>query len=86
MLSMLELLWRPIKMTVFHQNESCLSCPHPPSSYEGKREQEGTLFVFQKDDSQQNVNNFLTPVFNVLLHGALRFALHGSSNIHFLIG
>ena len=23
----------------FHQNESCLACPHPPSSYEGGREQ-----------------------------------------------
>ena len=33
---------------------------------------------------------FLTPVFNsvfnALSHGALRFALHGSSYIHFLIG
>ena len=28
-----------IKMRVFHQNESCLSCLHPPSSYEGRREQ-----------------------------------------------
>ena len=49
-----------------------------------------SLFVFQNDDSQQNVNYFLTPVFNsvfnALSHGALRFALHGSSNIHFLIG
>ena len=24
-----------------NQNESCLSCPHPPLSYEGGREQEG---------------------------------------------
>ena len=52
--------------------------------------EENTLFVFQNDDSQQNVNYFLTPVFNsvfnALSHGALRFALHGSSNIHFLIG
>ena len=50
----------------------------------------GPLFVFQNDDSQQNVNYFLTPVFNsvfsALSHGALRFVLHGSSNIHFLIG
>ena len=29
----------------FHQNESCLSCPHPPSSYEGRREQ-GRLLSF----------------------------------------
>ena len=26
-------------MRGFHQNESCLACPHPPSSYEGGREQ-----------------------------------------------
>ena len=26
-------------MRVFHQNESCLPCPHPPLSYEGRREQ-----------------------------------------------
>ena len=49
-----------------------------------------SLFVFQNDDSQQNVNYFLTPVFNsvfnALSHGTLCFALHGSSNIHFLIG
>ena len=31
------LLWCPIKVRVFHQNESCLSCPHPPLSYEGRR-------------------------------------------------
>ena len=30
-------LWCPIKVRVFHQNESCLSCPHPPLSYEGRR-------------------------------------------------
>ena len=30
------LLWCPIKMRVFHQNESCLPCPHPPSSYGGR--------------------------------------------------
>ena len=29
-------------MRVFHQNESCLACPHPPSSYEGWREQAGS--------------------------------------------
>ena len=46
----------------------------------------GTLFVFQNDDSQQNINYFLTPVFNALSHGVLCFAIHGSSNIHFLIG
>ena len=34
-----HLLWCPIKMRVFHQNESCLSCLHLPSSYEGRREQ-----------------------------------------------
>ena len=31
----------PIKVRVFHQDESCLSCPHPPLSYEGRREQKG---------------------------------------------
>ena len=31
------LLWCPIKIRVFHQNESCLSCLHPPLSYEGRR-------------------------------------------------
>ena len=31
-------LWCPIKVRVCHQNESCLSCPHPPLSYEGRRE------------------------------------------------
>ena len=38
----LIVMWRPIEMRVFHQNESCLSCPHPPLSYEGRREQEGS--------------------------------------------
>ena len=33
----------PIKVRVFHQNESCLSCPHPPLSYEGRREQNRQL-------------------------------------------
>ena len=41
-----------------------------------------SLFVFQNDDSQQNVNYFLTPVFNsvfiALSHGVLQFALYGS--------
>ena len=32
------LLQCPIKMRVFHQNESCPACPHPPLSYEGGRE------------------------------------------------
>ena len=31
-----------IKMRVFHQNESRLACPHPPLSYEGRREQKGS--------------------------------------------
>ena len=31
--------WCPIKVRDFHQNESCPSCPHPPSSYEERREQ-----------------------------------------------
>ena len=35
----IKILWCPIKMRVFHQNESCLSCPHPPLNYEGRREQ-----------------------------------------------
>ena len=29
-------------MIVFHQNENCLAYPHPPSSYEGGREQVGS--------------------------------------------
>ena len=33
------LQWCPIKVRDFHQNESCPSCPHPPSSYEERREQ-----------------------------------------------
>ena len=36
-------MWCPIKVRVFHQNESCLSCPHPPLSYEGRREQKRQL-------------------------------------------
>ena len=36
---------RPIKLGVFHQNESYLSGLHPPSSYEGMREQ-GRLLSF----------------------------------------
>ena len=43
-----QLLWRPIKMRVSHQNESCLSCPHPPSSYEGGREQVGSSHFDEK--------------------------------------
>ena len=31
--------WCPIKVRDFYQNESRPSCPHPPSSYEGRREQ-----------------------------------------------
>ena len=31
------ILWCPIKMRVFLQNESCLSCLHPPPSYEGRQ-------------------------------------------------
>ena len=31
--------WCPIKVRDFHQNESCPSYPHPPSSYEERREQ-----------------------------------------------
>ena len=33
----------PIKLRVFHQNESCLAWPHPPSSYEGRRVQRRQL-------------------------------------------
>ena len=33
------LQWCPIKVRDFHQNESCPSCTHPPSSYEERREQ-----------------------------------------------
>ena len=35
----LIILWCPINMRVFHQNEICLYCLHPPLSYEGRREQ-----------------------------------------------
>ena len=42
------LLWCPIKMRVFHQNECCLACPHPPSSYGGRREQEGSSHFDEK--------------------------------------
>ena len=35
-------------MKVFHHNESCLACPHPPSSYGGKREQEGSSHFDKK--------------------------------------
>ena len=42
-----------------------------------------TLFVFHSDDPQQNVNSFLTSVFNTvfyaLSHGTFLFSLHGSS-------
>ena len=43
-----SLLWYPIKVRVFHQNERCLSCPHPPLSYEGRREQEGSSHLNAK--------------------------------------
>ena len=42
------LLWCPIKVRVFHRNESCLSCPHPPLSYEGRREQKGSSHFDEK--------------------------------------
>ena len=35
-------------MRVFHQKESCLSCLHPPSSYEGRREQGRQLSIWWK--------------------------------------
>ena len=41
----------------------------------------GSLFVFPSDDPQQNVNSFLTSVFNTvfytLSHGTFLFSLHG---------
>ena len=43
-----QVLQCPIKMRVFHQNESCLACPHPPSSYGGRREQEGSSHFDEK--------------------------------------
>ena len=45
--SMPPVLWCPIKMRAFHQNESCLACPDSPSSYEGGRKQVGS-FHFDK--------------------------------------
>ena len=35
-------------MRVFHQNESCLACHHPLSSYEGGREKEGSSHFDEK--------------------------------------
>ena len=41
-----------------------------------------SLFVFSIGDPKQNVNSFMTPVydsvFNALSHGSLGFVLHGS--------
>ena len=34
-------------MRVFHQNESCLYCLHPPSSYDGRREQGAALILMK---------------------------------------
>ena len=49
-----------------------------------------TLFVFQRDDPQQNGVKLLTPVsdlvFNALSDGTIHFALYGSSLNHNLIG
>ena len=48
------------------------------------------LFVFQRDDPQQNGVKLLTPVsdsaFNALSDGSIHFALYGSSLNHNLIG
>ena len=48
-----------------------------------------TLFVFSIVGPKQNAGSLLTPisdtVFYALSHGALGFALHGSSFNHFLI-
>ena len=50
----------------------------------------GALFVFQRDDPQQNGVKLLTPVsdlvFNALSDGTIHFALYGSSLNHNLIG
>ena len=43
-----KLLWRPVKVRVFHQNESCLARPHPPLSYEGRREKKGSSHIDEK--------------------------------------
>jgi len=43
-----HLQWCPIKVRDFHQNESCPSCPHPPSSYEERREQGRQLSFWWK--------------------------------------
>ena len=48
-----KVLWCPIKMRVFHQNESCLSCLHPPSCYEGRREQGRQLSFCQNDFDEE---------------------------------
>ena len=32
----LDIMWCPVNTRVFHQNESCLSFSHPPSSFDGK--------------------------------------------------
>ena len=48
------------------------------------------LFVFQRDDPQQNGGKLLTPVsdsvFNALSDGTIHFAPYGSLNNHHLIG
>ena len=36
---------------VSHQNESCLSCFHPPASYEGRREQGRQLSIWWKTNN-----------------------------------
>ena len=49
-----------------------------------------SLFVFQRDDPQQNGVKLLTPVsslvFNALSDGTIHFAMYGSSLNHNLIG
>ena len=38
-----HLQWCPLKRGVSHHHESCPSYPHPPLSYEGRREQKREL-------------------------------------------
>ena len=49
-------------MRVFHQNESCLACPHPPSSYEGGREQAGSYHFDEKLSFLQDTTEVLSIV------------------------
>ena len=56
-----ELLWCPIKVRVFHQNESWLSCPHPPLSYEGRRESKKAALILTKNSHFDGTLRYVGP-------------------------